>query len=150
LKIAIGSDHAGFSLKNYLIKSLEAEGIEMIDCGTYSEDPVDYPDIALALSEKVLQSQIIGILVCGTGIGIAIAANKIMGIRAAVCQDIYTACLSRKHNDANIITIGSRITAPEYAMEIVKTFIKTEFEAGRHLARIEKISSIEKKCRERS
>ncbi|HWP98368.1 MAG TPA: ribose 5-phosphate isomerase B [Syntrophomonadaceae bacterium] len=150
MRIAIGSDHAGFNLKTTLIKCLQSDGYEMVDCGTSSLDPVDYPDIALAVADTVLQESIPGILVCGTGVGISIAANKVPGIRAAVCQDLYTTRLARQHNDANIAAIGSRITAPELALEIVRTFLKTDFEAGRHIFRIEKISQIEKKCRERS
>lgn len=150
MKIAIGSDHAGFNLKACLIKGLQKDGHEMVDCGTFSLDPVDYPDIAVAVAEKVREESIPGILVCGTGIGVSIAANKVPGIRAALCQDLYTARLARQHNNANIVAVGSRITAPELALEIVRTFMKSEFEAGRHLARIEKISLIEKNCRERS
>lgn len=150
MKIAIGSDHAGFNLKTTLIKCLQSEGYELLDCGTSSLDPVDYPDIALAVADTVLRESVPGILVCGTGIGISIAANKVPGIRAAVCQDLYTTRLARQHNDANIAAIGSRITASELALEIVRTFLKTNFEAGRHILRIEKITQIEKKCRERS
>lgn len=150
MQLVIGSDHAGFHLKTFIKSCLEQEGHEVIDCGTYSTDSVDYPDIAWEVAEKVLQFKVPGILICGTGIGISIAANKIPGIRAAVCQDLYTARLCRQHNDANIVAIGSRITAPELAWELVKTFISTEYEAGRHGLRIEKIYQIEKKSRERS
>ncbi len=149
MKLALGSDHAGFVLKGELIKHLQAQGHEIIDCGTFSAESVDYPDIAEVVANRVVQENIMGILVCGTGIGVSIAANKIPGIRAAACQDIYVARLAREHNDANIISVGSRISAPELAIEIVDTFIKTDFQAGRHAARIEKISQIEKKCRER-
>lgn len=145
MKLAIGSDHAGYSLKNHLISCLQAEGHEPVDCGTFSADSVDYPDIALKVAESVLKEHIPGVLVCGTGIGISIAANKVPGIRAAVCQNLYTARLARQHNDANILALGSRITAPELAWEILKYFLETEFEAGRHQARIEKIFAIEKK-----
>ncbi|MEQ8173781.1 MAG: ribose 5-phosphate isomerase B [Syntrophomonadaceae bacterium] len=145
MKLVIGSDHAGYALKNYLISCLKAEGHEPVDCGTFSTNSVDYPDIALKVAESVLKEHIPGVLVCGTGIGISIAANKVPGIRAAVCQNLYTARLARQHNDANILALGSRITAPELAWEILRNFLETEFEAGRHQARIEKIFAIEKK-----
>jgi len=149
LKIAIGSDHAGVRLKQDLIAILVAQGCETIDCGAYNEDSVDYPDIAEEVAKEVLQKNIFGILVCGTGIGISIAANKIPGIRAALCNDPFAARLAREHNDANIVAIGSRITGNGMAEEIVKTFIKTNFAAGRHQRRVEKISALENKCRER-
>jgi RpiB/LacA/LacB family sugar-phosphate isomerase len=149
MEIAIGSDHAGVKLKQDIIAFLLAEGFEPIDCGTYTEDSVDYPDIAENVAREVMQKNILGILLCGTGIGISIAANKIPGIRAALCNDLFVARLAREHNDANIVVIGSRITACGLAEEIVKTFIETSYTAGRHQRRVEKITALENKCRER-
>lgn len=145
MKIAIGSDHAGVALKEEIIQMLEKEGFEVINCGTNTTDSVDYPDIAEKVAASVLAANILGVIICGTGIGISIAANKIPGIRAALCQDIYTARMAREHNDANIVAIGARVTGGGLAVEIVKTFVKTEFLAGRHLKRVEKINDIEKK-----
>lgn len=149
MKIAIGSDHAGLEMKQIISKQLQELGHEVLDCGTYSADSVDYPDIAEQVAAKVLSQKIMGILICGTGIGVSIAANKISGIRAALCTNEYAARLARQHNDANIIALGSRIIAPQYAFEIVNVFIKTAFEAGRHHDRLEKIKIIENKSHER-
>lgn len=149
MKIAIGSDHAGVQLKQDIIAFLIAEGFDPIDCGTYTEDSVDYPDFAEKVAAEVLQKKILGVLVCGTGIGISIAANKIPGIRAALCSELYAARLAREHNDANILAIGARITGCGLAEEIIKTFINTNFAAGRHQRRIEKITALENKYREK-
>lgn len=150
MKIAIGSDHAGVEMKREINSYLRELGYEVIDCGTHTTDSVDYPDIAEQVTCEVLKQKIPGILICGTGIGISIAANKVDGIRAALCTNEYTARLARQHNDANILALGSRVTAVSYALEIVDAFIKTDFEAGRHHNRVEKIRRIEKKCYERS
>ncbi len=144
MKIAIGSDHAGFLMKQDIINELKAEGHQIIDCGTYSSESVDYPDIAEAVAKKVLEDNIFGVLICGTGIGISIAANKIPGIRAALCHDPYSAALAREHNDANVIAIGSRISGMGIALEMLKSFINSKFQEGRHQRRVEKIDSIEK------
>lgn len=149
MKIAIGCDHAGVRLKRAIIEALQEDGHEMIDCGTFSEESVDYPDIAEFVAGEVLKNNIQGILICGTGIGISIAANKINGIRAALCQNSYCARLAREHNDANILAIGARITGVDLARDIVKTFIKNDFQAGRHLRRVEKINRLEQKSCER-
>jgi len=149
LEIALGSDHAGFSLKQELIIFLKREGHHTIDCGTYSTESVDYPDIAEMVAREVLKKEILGILICGTGIGISIAANKIPGIRAAVCQDLFTARLAREHNNANILAIGARITGSGLAEEIVKVFISTPFAGDRHQRRVDKITDLENKYRER-
>jgi RpiB/LacA/LacB family sugar-phosphate isomerase len=149
MKVVIGSDHAGVDLKADLMDMLGAGGVEIYDCGTYSGASVDYPDIAELAAAKVLDLKCPGILICGTGIGIAIAANKIPGIRAAVCLTPEMARLAREHNDANIVSIGARLLKAETAREIVKTFLYTEFLAGRHQARVEKLKMLEKKCRER-
>ena len=144
--IVIGSDHGGFELKNHIIKYLSEKGLEIKDMGTYSEDSCDYPDIA----EKVCASVTSGdsekaILVCGTGIGISIAANKVKGIRAALCGDVYSAKMTRKHNDANVLCLGGRVTGRELAFMICDTFLSEEFEGGRHQTRIDKIHAIENK-----
>lgn len=143
MQVAIGSDHAGVQLKKELIACLSAEGFEPLDCGTYTEDSVDYPDIAEIVAGEVLEKNIPGVLVCGTGIGISIAANKIPGIRAALCHDSFSARMAREHNDANIVVLGSRIIGNGLAEEIVKTFLKFDFSAGRHRRRVEKITALE-------
>ncbi len=143
MKIAIGCDHAGLALKEEIISMLTQTGYEIINCGTDSLESVDYPDIAEKVAHEVLNQNILGIIICGTGIGISIAANKILGIRAALCQNIYTARLAREHNDANVLAIGARVTGAGLALEIVNTFIKTDFAAGRHHRRVEKIGYIE-------
>ncbi|MEA4925156.1 MAG: ribose 5-phosphate isomerase B [Syntrophomonadaceae bacterium] len=149
MEIAIGSDHAGVQLKKELMRVLAEEGYQPVDCGAYTEDAVDYPDIAEIVASTVLDKKIQGILVCGTGIGISIAANKIPGIRAALCHDIFAARLAREHNDANILAMGARLIGGGLAAEIVKTFINTDFSAGRHKRRVEKITALENKYRER-
>lgn len=149
MQVIIGSDHAGVLLKKQLVAFLYAEGHEVMDCGTFNDDPVDYPDVAEKVALEVKRRSIPGILVCGTGIGVSIAANKIPGIRAALCHDLFTAQLARQHNDANIVAIGSRITGPGLAEAIIKTFLETDFLAGRHQRRVEKIMALENKFRER-
>ena len=148
MKIAIGCDHGAFRLKNEIIEFLksEKENYEIKDFGTYSEDSCDYPDIALPVAEAVANKEFdFGILVCGTGIGIGISANKVPGIRAALCSDTFSAHATREHNDANILTMGQRVVGTGLAIDIVKTFLTTKFEGGRHIKRIEKITEIEKK-----
>ena len=138
--IGIGSDHGGFELKGYIIEYLKGQGIEVKDFGTYSEDSVDYPDCAAPVCKAVQSSEIEkGILICGTGIGISIAANKHKGIRAALCSDVYSAKMSRQHNNAQILCLGGRVTGRELAYMIVDTWLNTEFEGGRHEKRVEKI-----------
>lgn len=146
MKIVIGSDHGGFRLKGEIMEHLKAKGIELVDFGTFSEDSCDYPDVALEVAEAVVNKKFtFGILVCGTGIGIGIAANKVPGIRAALCSDTFSAHACREHNDANILTIGQRIVGTGLALDIVDTFLKAEFEGSRHSKRIDKISQIEAK-----
>lgn len=149
-KVAIGCDHAGLKLKEYVTDKLEQRGYNLIDCGTYTEESCDYPDIAEKVAEEALRLDIPGVIICGTGIGVAIAANKIPGIRAAVCHDVFTARMAREHNNANVITLGARIVEKEAAVDIVKTFLETGFEAGRHIRRVEKINIIENRSQERS
>ena len=144
MEIIIGCDHAGLILKQEIITWLKTEGYEVVDCGTFSEESVDYPDIAHEVAGQVLNRGCTGILICGTGIGISIAANKIDGIRAAVCENEFTARMARQHNDANILAVGARVVGTGLALEIVKTFLNTDFEAGRHARRIEKIHWLEK------
>ena len=140
MKIVIGNDHAGVDLKNKVKGELRKKGHEVINVGTDALDSVDYPDIAALASEKVLSGEAqFGILICGTGIGISIAANKIKGIRAALAHNEFTAKLSRLHNDANIIALGARVLGDSLAIACVETFINTEFEGGRHARRVGKI-----------
>lgn len=150
MQVIIGSDHAGVDLKADLSDMLKDQGIEVCDCGAYSVQAVDYPDIAEMVAEKVVKGRCPGILICGTGIGISMAANKVPGIRAAVCLTTEMARLAREHNDANIISLGARLVEKGQAREMIKTFLNTPFQAGRHQTRVEKISRLEKKCRERS
>ena len=146
MKIAIGCDHGAFRLKNEIIEFLNSENYEVKDFGTYSEESCDYPDIALPVAEAVVNKEYdVGILVCGTGIGIGIAANKVPGVRAALCSDTFSAHATREHNNANILTMGQRVVGTGLALDIVKTFLNTEFEGERHQKRIDKISEIEKK-----
>ena len=146
MKIAIGCDHGAFRLKNEIIEFLNSENYEVKDFGTYSEESCDYPDIALPVAEAVVIKEYdFGILVCGTGIGIGIAANKVPGVRAALCSDTFSAHATREHNNANILTMGQRVVGTGLALDIVKTFLNTEFEGERHQKRIDKISEIEKK-----
>lgn len=146
MKIALGSDHAGFTLKELIREQLEANGVEVTDFGTFCESSVDYPDIALPLIEAVAAGEFpSGILICGTGIGMTIAANKHPGIRAALCGDTFSARCAREHNDANILTMGARVIGSGPALEIVDTFLKSPFQGGRHSRRLEKIAFIERR-----
>jgi ribose 5-phosphate isomerase B len=148
MRVAIGSDHAGFHLKRELKKILEELGHECIDFGPQTPESVDYPDFGEKVSEAVSSNKVDrGVLICGTGIGMSIVANKFPGIRASLCNDLYTARFSRLHNDANVLVIGGRIVGVDLAKEILKTWFTTEFEGGRHLRRIEKIKSIEERYR---
>jgi ribose 5-phosphate isomerase B len=145
VKIVLGSDHAGFSLKETIKEHLSSQGLDVIDCGTDSEESVDYPDFAEKVGRTICDGICEkGILVCGTGIGISIAANKLPGIRAAVCHDVFTAQASREHNDANILAMGARVLSPSLALEMVDTWLATPFSGGRHQRRIDKISALEK------
>lgn len=146
MKIALGSDHGGYKLKNEIISFLKENGYEIKDFGTYSTESCDYPDFAEKVAEAVVSKEFdFGILVCGTGIGISISANKIPGVRAALCSDTFSAHATREHNDANILALGERVVGPGIAIDIVKTFLTSEFQGERHQKRIDKISLIEKK-----
>ncbi|MBR1680392.1 ribose 5-phosphate isomerase B [bacterium] len=137
-KIAIGSDHGGFNLKNKIIKFLEEKGYEVKDYGTYSTDSCDYPVYAKAVAKSVANGENEkGIIVCGSGIGVSIAANKVKGVRAALCHESHSAMLSRLHNDANVLCLGERITGESLALDIVDVWLKSEYEGGRHQKRID-------------
>ena len=143
--IAIGSDHGGYALKQQLMKHLTDLGLEYTDYGTYSEDSCDYPINAEAVARAVAGGEAErGILICGTGIGMSMAANKIRGIRCALCGDCYSAELTRRHNDANILALGARVLGEGLAEKIMDTFLTTEFEGGRHARRIGLIADLEK------
>lgn len=147
-RIAIGSDHAGFSVKETIREYLEGAGYRVSDLGTSSEESVDYPDYGKAVGEHVVSKQAdLGIAVCGTGIGISIAANKVPGIRAALAHDANTARLAREHNDANVLALGGRIVTNEAAIEMVQVFLTTGYLGGRHQRRLDKITAIEKEER---
>ena len=140
MKIAIGNDHAGVEFKNKIMQELRSKGYEIVNVGTDTLDSVDYPDIAKEVSQKILDGEVnFGILICRTGIGISIAANKIKGIRAALCHNEYTAKLARLHNDANIIALGARVLGENLGLACVEAFVNTEFEGGRHAKRVGKI-----------
>ncbi|MBQ3038727.1 MAG: ribose 5-phosphate isomerase B [Clostridia bacterium] len=142
--IAIGSDHGGFELKTHIINHLKEKGLEIKDFGCYDENSVDYPDIAQAVAASITGGECEnGILICGTGIGISIAANKINGIRAAHCHDVYSAEMTKRHNNANIICMGGRVVGRELAFMIVDAWLGAEFEGGRHQNRIDKIHALE-------
>jgi ribose 5-phosphate isomerase B len=145
LKVAIGSDHAGYALKEDVKKVLEDRNDTVVDAGTNTENSVDYPDFGIEVARLVSEGKAEkGILICGTGIGMSITANKVKGIRAALVFDLYTAIQSRKHLDANILVLGGRITGKGLAEEIVRAWLDTPFEGGRHQKRIDKISDWEK------
>lgn len=142
--IAIGSDHGGYELKRGVIDYLKSKGIEYKDFGCYNKNSCDYPDIAFEVCKSVVKGECEkALLFCGTGIGISIAANKVDGIRAACCSDIFSAKFTRLHNDANALCLGGRVVGLGLAIELVEVFLKTEFEGGRHIKRIEKITEIE-------
>ena len=145
MKIIIGSDHGGIHLKEVLKQHLTERGIEVHDAGTYTEESCDYPDIALQVCRAVTAGDgDRGVLVCGTGIGMSMAANKVKGIRAALCGDVFSAIMSREHNDANVICLGERVLGPGLAVCILDAWLDTEFAGGRHARRVDKIMAIEK------
>ena len=149
VSIAIGCDHAGLNLKKSIKEHFQDKGVIFTDFGVETAQSVDYPDIALVVAESVARGENkYGILICGTGIGMVMAANKVPGIRAALCHDIFTARAAREHNDANILAVGERVTGGGVACGIVETFLQTSFQGGRHERRIAKIKAIEEKyCR---
>ena len=145
-KIVIASDHAGYPLKTALVNLLKGGGYEVIDCGTDSEESCDYPDYAEKLCKVINDGAApLGILCCGTGVGMSIAANKVKGIRAACCSDNFSVKYTRLHNDANVLCLGARVVGEGLAWELVKTFTETEYEGGRHARRVAMIHDIENK-----
>ena len=146
MRVALGADHAGVGLKSEVKRLLDEMHVEVRDFGTESPDSVDYPDFAEAVGRSVARGEADrGILVCGTGIGMAIAANKVSGVRAAPVTDVETARLSREHNDANVLALGARVTEQDRALEIVRTFLSTPFGGGRHERRLDKLAAIERR-----
>jgi len=146
MRIALAADHAGFKLKETIKEFLQQKEIDYQDFGTYSEDPTDYMDWAIKAVEGVSRGEFErGILICGTGLGMNIMANKFSGIRATPCYDLYMARLAREHNDSNILVLGGRITAPELAKEIVREWLTTKFQGERHQRRLDKLRQIEEK-----
>src|SRR4030042_4104425 len=144
MKVVLASDHRGYQLKNSLKKFLEEREMEFLDVGTFSADSVDYPDFAMLAAEKVSHGDYDrGILICGSGIGMCVVANKFPGVRAAVCHDVSAAEMSRKHNDSNMLGLGADVINEELARKILHVWLETKFEGGRHLRRIQKISDIE-------
>jgi ribose 5-phosphate isomerase B len=145
MRIALGADHAGVALKRDVARLLDERGISYTDFGTDSTDSVDYPDFAAVVGREVASGRYDrGILVCGTGTGMAMAANKIPGVRAAAPADETAARLSREHNDANVLALGERLTGPEVARDIVTTFLQTPFTGGRHQRRVDKINALDR------
>ncbi|OGL28804.1 MAG: ribose 5-phosphate isomerase B [Candidatus Rokubacteria bacterium RIFCSPLOWO2_12_FULL_73_47] len=143
--MALGADHAGYPLKEDLKVWLHTRGYETVDLGTRSSESVDYPDFAAAVALAIISGKAArGVLVCGTGIGMAMAANKVPGVRAAACTDSYTARMSREHNDANVLALGARITARDAAIEILDTWLSVPFAGGRHVRRVEKLADLER------
>jgi ribose 5-phosphate isomerase B len=144
VRVAVGADHAGFALKEDLVHHLKELGHEIEDMGTDSEEPTDYPPICAAVARAVRDGRADrGVVVGGSGQGEQIAVNKVRGARASLCNDLYTARMARRHNDANVLSIGARIVAPALAREILEVWLVTEFEGGRHQRRIEQIAEIE-------
>lgn len=144
MRIAIGADHAGFPLKQHLVKTLRSLGHEVDDHGTHSEESVDYPEICAGVGRSVVRGEAErGIVLGGSGQGEQISANKVAGVRAALCHDLYTARLSRQHNDANVLAMGARVVANGLADEILTLWLETPFDGGRHARRIEQIAALE-------
>jgi len=150
VRVAVGADHAGVQLKAHLVKELERLGHEPVDLGTHSTESVDYPPICAAVGRAVVGGEADrGIVLGGSGQGEQIAANKVHGVRAALCHDLYLARLSREHNDANVLAMGARVVAPPYAREIVAVWLATPFDGGRHVPRLDQIAAIEREESER-
>jgi ribose 5-phosphate isomerase B len=144
MKIAIGSDHAGFGLKEDVLELLKGLNYDIVDCGTYNTESVDYPDFGEKVSRMVSAGEVDrGILICGTGLGMSMVANKFPNVRAALCNDLFSAKMSRLHNDANVLVLGGRIIGKDLAAEIVRTWLITAFEGDRHMRRLNKIKKIE-------
>lgn len=141
--VAVAADHGGFELKTLLLPELEALGLAVLDLGTDDSEPVDYPDFAVAVAEAIASGRAErGLLICGSGIGMSIAANRNAAVRAALCHDGLTARLARQHNDANVLVLGGRLIGPETARECVRIFFSTRFEGGRHARRVAKLARV--------
>jgi ribose 5-phosphate isomerase B len=146
MRIVIGADHAGYELKQQIARYLLAQGHQVQDLGTHSPQSVDYPDYAVRVARAVVAGEAErGILICGTGIGMSIAANKVRGARAAVCTDCYMARMARQHNDARILCLGGRVLGIGSALDVVEVFLRTDFVGGRHAQRVDKIGALERK-----
>ena len=144
MKIALGCDHGGLELKEKVKAHLEQRGFETLDCGTYTLDSCDYPDFGAAAARKVASGECErGIVICTTGIGISIAANKVKGVRCALLSDLMSARMTRQHNDTNMMALGAAVVGPMLALQIVDTWLDTEFEGGRHQRRVDKLSALE-------
>ena len=144
-RVFLGGDHAGTDLRALLKRALAEWGHEVVDLGTDSHEPVDYPDYAVLVGERVAAGEGVGVLVCGTGIGVDMAANKIAGVRSARATDSYSARMSRAHNDANVLCLGARVTGEGLALEIVKAWLETPFEGGRHQQRVDKLNRLDRR-----
>lgn len=145
MKISIGCDHGGFALKEQVAEHLKQLGHEVVDCGTYSTDSCDYPEFGAKAARMVADGQCErGVVICTTGIGISISANKVKGIRCALCMNTDMAMMTRKHNDANMIAMGAKYVTPQLAFEMVDIFLSTDFEGGRHQIRVDKLMNIER------
>ena len=146
MRIVIGADHAGYELKQHIVEYLAAQGHQVQDLGTHGPELVDYPDYAVRVARAVVAGEAEwGILICGTGIGMSIAANKVRGARAAVCTDCYMARMAREHNDARILCLGGRVLGLGSALDVVEVFLRTDFVGGRHAQRVDKIGALERK-----
>lgn len=143
MKIVMASDHGGFELKEILKGYLLEKGIEVLDLGCHDDQSVDYPEYGKLAAKKVLEEKCLGVILCGTGLGISISANKVKGIRAALCREEYSARMARKHNDANILALGGRTTGSDLAKAILDAFLEEEFEGGRHARRVDLMMAIE-------
>ena len=144
MKIAVGSDHAGYEVKEAIARRLAEAGHAVVDCGTFSAESVDYPDYAAAVARKVAARECErGVLVCGTGIGVAMAAGKVKGVRAATVHDRFTAQMSREHNDSNVLCLGARVLEPRHAVELAEFWVGVPFAGGRHEKRVRKVDSLD-------
>jgi ribose 5-phosphate isomerase B len=147
MRIAIGSDHRGVTSRSRLVGLLERMGHEIVDCGSFGDEAVDYPDVAAEVARRVADATVDrGILLCCTGVGMAIAANKVAGVRAATCHDEVTAEMSRRHNDLNVLCLSAEMLGPEMQEKVIRTWLATPFEGGRHARRVAKITSLEAEC----
>ena len=150
-KIAIASDHGGFDLKENIIAFLLKKGLEIDNLGAHSTDSVDYPDYGIKLAQAITDKKFVrGILICGTGVGMSIVVNRFPGIRGTLCSDVYTAKMCREHNDSNILIMGGRVIGVGLAIEILETWLNTEFEGGRHQRRLDKIKNIDARLKTKS